>query len=100
MILEGADGGVRDHYTRYKVAQSGGTWFLSTLCIIFWGSVISNLTIQGLQNSKKVDDSVKIELDLENSTWKNPQKISGHQIRTMNSISVKKLSKTLDGARS
>ena len=50
-ILEAADGEVRDHYTRYKVAQSGGTWFLSTLCIIFWESVISNLTIQGLQYS-------------------------------------------------
>ena len=51
LILEGADRGVRDHYTPKKVAQSGGICFLSTLCIIFWGSVTSNLTIQGLQNS-------------------------------------------------
>ena len=74
LILEGADGGVRDHYTPKKVAQSGGICFLSTLCIILWGSVTSNLTIQGLQNSKKVDAFIKIQLDLKNSTWKNPQK--------------------------
>ena len=51
LILEGADGGVRDHYTPKKVAQSGGLWFLSRLCIIFWGSVTSNLIIQQLQYS-------------------------------------------------
>ena len=95
MILEGADGGVRDHYTSKKVAQSGGPMVSLDFVHNFLG--ISHLQPHHPRAPKQLksrwrsqDRAGSQEFHVEKT-----RKKIGNVFRTMNSISVKKLSKTV-----